>query len=63
VLGRLRSGGYGYTVGRNIGLVYLPADVAGAVGTPLEVEVFGERVPAEVAADVLYDAEGARIRA
>jgi glycine cleavage system T protein len=63
VLGRLRSGGYGHTVGRNVGLVYLPADVARAVGTPLEVEVFGERVSAEVAPDVLYDPEGARIRA
>ncbi len=63
VLGRLRSGGYGHTVGRNIGLVYLPADLARAVGTPLEVEVFGERVSAEVAPDVLYDPEGARIRA
>jgi 4-methylaminobutanoate oxidase (formaldehyde-forming) len=63
VLGRLRSGGYGHTVGRNIGLVYLPADLARAAGTPLEVEVFGERVSAEVAPDVLYDPEGARIRA
>ena len=58
VLGRLRSGGYGYTVGQNIGLVYLPVDLARAVGTPLEVEVFGERVPAEVAPDVLYDPQG-----
>jgi glycine cleavage system T protein len=63
VLGRFRSGGYGHTVGRNVGLVYLPADLARAVGTPLEVEVFGERVSAEVAPDVLYDPEGARIRA
>jgi 4-methylaminobutanoate oxidase (formaldehyde-forming) len=62
VLGRLRSGGYGYTVGRNIGFVYLPVETA-VVGTPLEVEVFGERVPAEVAPDVLYDPQGARIRA
>jgi hypothetical protein len=29
----------------------------------LEVEVFGERVPAEVAPDVLYDPRGDRIRA
>ena len=63
VLGRLRSGGYGYTVGRNIGFVYVPVEVAQAVGTPLEVEVFGERVSAEVAPDVLYDPQGARIRA
>jgi glycine cleavage system aminomethyltransferase T len=63
VLGRLRSGGYGYTVARNIGLVYLPLDLAQATGTPLEVQVFGERVPAEIAPDVLYDPTGARIRA
>jgi 4-methylaminobutanoate oxidase (formaldehyde-forming) len=63
VLGRLRSGGYGYTVGRNIGFVYLPVDLARAVGTSLEVEVFGDRVSAEVAPDVLYDPQGARIRA
>jgi 4-methylaminobutanoate oxidase (formaldehyde-forming) len=63
VLGRLRSGGYGYTVGRNIGLVYLPVDLGRAVGTPLEVEVFGERVAAEVAPDVLYDPRGERTRA
>lgn len=63
LLGRLRSGGYGYTVERNIGLVYLPVDLAGAPGTRLEVEVFGERVPAEVAPDVLHDPRGARIRA
>jgi sarcosine dehydrogenase len=63
VLGRLRSGGYAYTVGRNVGFVYVPAELAQAVGTPLEVEVFGERVSAEVAPDVLYDPQGARIRA
>jgi 4-methylaminobutanoate oxidase (formaldehyde-forming) len=62
LLGRLRSGGYGYTVERNIGLVYLPAELA-VPGTPLAVEVFGERVPAEVAPDVLYDPAGARVRA
>jgi 4-methylaminobutanoate oxidase (formaldehyde-forming) len=62
VVGRLRSGGYGYTVGREIGLVYLPLDLA-ATGTALEVELFGTRYPAVVAPDVLYDPEGLRIRA
>ena len=62
VVGRLRSGGYGYTVGKNIGLVYLPLELA-AVGSPLEVGVFDERFAAEVAPDVLYDSPGARIRA
>jgi 4-methylaminobutanoate oxidase (formaldehyde-forming) len=62
IAGRIRSGGYGYTVGRNIGLVYLPLELA-EKGTTLEVEIFGGRVGAEVAADVLYDPQGARLRA
>jgi 4-methylaminobutanoate oxidase (formaldehyde-forming) len=61
IVGRLRSAGYGYTVGRHIGYVYLSTDLAqGRV--PLEVEVFGRRLPAEVGPDVLYDPQGQRIR-
>jgi 4-methylaminobutanoate oxidase (formaldehyde-forming) len=62
LMGRLRSGGFGYTVGKTIGLVYLPLELA-QPGTPLEVEIFGERVPAVVAADVLYDPQGERLKA
>jgi 4-methylaminobutanoate oxidase (formaldehyde-forming) len=62
LVGRLRSGGYGYTVGKTIGYVYLPLELA-KTGTRLEVEVFGERIGAEVAADVLYDSKGVRVRA
>ncbi len=62
LVGRLRSGGYGYTVGKTIGYVYLPLEL-GKTGTRLEVEVFGDRVGAEVAADVLYDPKGERLRA
>jgi 4-methylaminobutanoate oxidase (formaldehyde-forming) len=62
IVGRLRSGGHGYTVGREIGLVYLPLALAGA-GTPLEIELFGTRYPAAVAADVLHDPAGQRIKA
>jgi 4-methylaminobutanoate oxidase (formaldehyde-forming) len=61
VLGRLRSGGYGYTVSKNIGYVYLPMTLA-TPGTQVEVEVFGQRILAEVAPDVLYDPKGARLR-
>ena len=43
LLGRLRSGGFGYTVGKVIGLAYLPRDLAWP-GTTLAVEVFGERL-------------------
>jgi len=61
IVGRLRSAGWGYTVGKHIGLVYLPPALS-ALGTPLEVEAFGARFAAEVAADVLYDPAGTRLR-
>ncbi len=61
LVGRLRSGGYGYTVGSFIGYVYLPLALT-QLNTPLEVEAFGQRVRATVAADVLYDPKGERIR-
>lgn len=61
VLGRIRSCGYGFTVGRNVGFAYLPADVG--TGAIVNVEVFGRNVPSEVADDVLYDPDGTRVRA
>jgi glycine cleavage system aminomethyltransferase T/glycine/D-amino acid oxidase-like deaminating enzyme len=62
IVGRVTSGGYGYTVERSIAYAYLPA--AGAeVGTPVEVEIFGEWVPGEVAVEPLVDPAGERIRA
>jgi 4-methylaminobutanoate oxidase (formaldehyde-forming) len=61
VAGRLRSCAYGFTVGRNIGLSYLPTELG--VGARVEVEVFGRLVPAEVADDVLYDPGRTRIAA
>jgi len=62
VLGRVTSGGYGYTVERSIAYAYLPAALA-EVGRPVEVEIFGTRIAGEVAAEPLYDPEGAAIRA
>ncbi len=61
VVGRLRSAGWGYTVAKQIGFVYLPSALS-ATGTTLEVEAFGARFAAEVAPDVLYDPAGARLR-
>jgi len=61
VAGRVTSGGYGFAVGRSIAYAYVPASAA-EVGTGVEVEVFGEWVAAEVAAEPLWDPEGARIR-
>ena len=62
VVSRVTSGGIGYAVERSIAYAYLPPELS-APGTPLEVEVFGERVPAEVAEAPLWDPRGDRIRA
>jgi 4-methylaminobutanoate oxidase (formaldehyde-forming) len=62
VAGRVTSGGYGYTVERSIAYAYLPADES-EPGRPVEVEIFGRSVPGVVAAEPLYDPEGAEIRA
>ncbi len=62
VVGRVTSGGFGYTVGRSIAYAYLPAELA-AVGVAAAVEVSGDWVPAAVAAEPLWDPKGERIRA
>ncbi len=61
IAGRVTSGGYGYTVERSIAYAYVPAGKA-APGQPVEVEIFGDWVPGEVAAEPLYDPEGAAVR-
>jgi glycine/D-amino acid oxidase-like deaminating enzyme len=61
VVGRIRSEGYGYTMGRNIGLAYLPLALA-RPGTAMAVESLGQLVPAEVGAAPLWDPRGERVR-
>ena len=61
IVGRVTSGGYGFAVERSIAYAYLPPDRA-EVGTRGEVEVFGQWVGFEVAAEPLYDPRGERIR-
>ena len=61
VIDRIRSGNYGYTIGKDIGLVYLPVELAVA-GTELEVQVMGERVKATVADLPLVDPKGLKLR-
>lgn len=62
VVARVRSGGYGYSIGRNVALAYLPPALA-APGTRMEIESFGRRVPAVVERAPLWDPEGRRVRA
>jgi glycine cleavage system aminomethyltransferase T/glycine/D-amino acid oxidase-like deaminating enzyme len=60
VVGRVTSGGYGYTVGKSIAYAYVR--VSAAVGTPIEVEIFGTWVAGQIAKEPLYDPTGSRVR-
>jgi glycine cleavage system aminomethyltransferase T len=62
VVGRVTSGGYGYTVGRSIAFGYLPAETS-KPGTRVEVNVFGDWVPGEVTAQPLHDPKSERVHA
>jgi 4-methylaminobutanoate oxidase (formaldehyde-forming) len=61
LVGRVTSGGYGYTVERSIAYAYVPAGSA-EPGQPVDVEIFGEWIGGEVAAEPLYDPDGSRVR-
>jgi glycine cleavage system aminomethyltransferase T len=62
IVGRVTSGGYGYTVERSIAYAYLPP-AAVTPGTRVEAEIFGEWIAGTVAAEPLFDPKGERIRA
>lgn len=62
IVSYVTSATFGYSVGRGIVYGYLPAELA-VTGTPVEVEYFGERYPATVADEPLFDPEGERLRA
>jgi len=61
LVGRVTSGGYGYSVERSIAYAYVPA--RHEVGTQVAVEIFGEWVGGEIAAEPLFDPNGERLRA
>ncbi|MEO0829988.1 MAG: aminomethyltransferase family protein, partial [Pseudomonadota bacterium] len=61
-VGETTSGAWGYRVGKSIALGMVRADLS-APGTQLEIEIFGERVPAEVQPDQpLWDPDNIRLR-
>ena len=65
-VGWLSSGGYGYTLGKSIGLGYV-RNTNGVsrdfvISGTYELEVAGERVPVQAFLDPPYDPKGARIR-
>lgn len=63
IVGETTTGVWGYRVDASVALGIIRADLCVA-GTPVEVEAFGQRVPAVVRGDgPLWDADNLRIRA
>jgi len=62
VVGRVTSGGFGYTLGASIAYAYLPAALA-QPEQEVAVEVFGRWMAGRVRAEPLFDPAGARVRA
>jgi 4-methylaminobutanoate oxidase (formaldehyde-forming) len=58
---RITSGGYGYSVRRSIAYGYLPVEYA-EPGTDLDILWFGERIPATVTREPLYDPNNSKIK-
>lgn len=61
VLGYVTSANHGYTVGRFIAYGYLPLAFA-EPGTSVAIEYFGERCPATVSREPLYDPRGEKLK-
>lgn len=62
VITRVRSGGYGYTLKKNILLAYLPVELS-KPGCRVEVELIEGKYMAEITPSVLYDPKGEKLRA
>jgi len=61
-VGFVSSANTGYSVGQHVAYAYLPPELA-QPGQKLAIEYFGQRLPATVAAEPLFDPDGARLRA
>ena len=66
IVGYIRSGNYGHSLGGSIGLGYVDrsraGDLSGAGAGTCEIEVAGMRVPAEASLRPMYDPDNSRIR-
>ena len=60
VVGRVTSGGYGYTVEKSIAYAYVPT--ATPDDQPVEIDIFGTWIGGRTAQDPLYDPRGVRVR-
>ncbi len=61
VVGWCTSGGYAHWSGKSVAIGFLPEGKA-RPGLPVEIEILGEKRQAKVITDVLFDADGARMR-
>jgi 4-methylaminobutanoate oxidase (formaldehyde-forming) len=61
-LGRVTSGGFGYSLGLSIAYAYLPIVLA-EPGTRVSIGIFGRDVGAEVRAEPLFDPGNEKVRA
>jgi dimethylglycine dehydrogenase len=61
-VGMTSSGGYGHRVGKSIAFGYVPPGLSDP-GTKLEVEILGQKRPAEVVATPLYDPANQKMKA
>jgi 4-methylaminobutanoate oxidase (formaldehyde-forming) len=61
VISRVRSGGFGYTLKKNILYAYLPVELA-TKGTRLDLDLIEGRHAGEVTSSVLFDPKGERLR-
>ena len=60
VVGRVTSGGIGYSVDSSIAYAYVPIDAK--PGTGLEIDLFGDWIDGHVVAEPLFDPGNARVR-
>jgi 4-methylaminobutanoate oxidase (formaldehyde-forming) len=60
VIGRVTSGGYGYTVEASLAYAYVPIDAK--PGTAVDVGLFGDWVAGEVVAEPVFDPRNTRVR-
>jgi 4-methylaminobutanoate oxidase (formaldehyde-forming) len=61
VVGRVTTGGYGYTVEKSIAYAYVPPPFA-EPGTEVAIDVFGRWIGGRVVAEPLYDPAGQRVK-
>ena len=65
IVGLVTSANYGHALGGSIGMGYVPAEgetPADTLAASYEIEIAGERVPAEASLKPLYDPKSERVR-